>query len=74
MPFKNPLVVRNSLLLFFSLLFSDHRIIERPGLKGTTVMVSFQPPSCVQGRQPPDSDQADQSHIRELYLDIAEVF
>ena len=39
-----------------------HRIIEWSGLKRTTVIISFQPPSYVQGYQPPD--QAAQSHIR----------
>ena len=41
----------------------DHlRIVEWPGLKRTTVIVEFQPPCYVQGRQPPD--QAAQSHIQ----------
>jgi len=31
-----------------------HRIIERPGLKRTTMIIKFQPPCYVQGRQPPD--------------------
>jgi len=39
----------------------NHRIIELPGLKRTTVIIWFQPPRYVQGRQPPD--QAAQSHI-----------
>ena len=37
-------------------------IIEWPGLKRTTMITKFQPPCCVQGRQPPD--QAAQSHIQ----------
>ena len=39
-----------------------HRIIERPGLKRTTMITEFQPPYYVQDRQPPD--QAPQSHIQ----------
>jgi len=39
-----------------------HRIIEWPGLKRTTMIIEFQPPCYVQGRQPPD--QAAQSHIQ----------
>ena len=39
-----------------------HRIIEWPGLKRTTVIISFQPPCYVQDRQP--ADQAAQSHIQ----------
>jgi len=40
----------------------DHRIIEQLGLKRTTVIIKFQTPCYVQGRQPPD--QAEQSHIQ----------
>ena len=40
----------------------NHRIIEWPGLKRTTMIIEFQPPCHVQGRQPPD--QAAQSHIQ----------
>ena len=40
----------------------NHRIMEWPGLKRTTVIIEFQPPCYVQGRQPPD--QAAQSHIQ----------
>ena len=40
----------------------DHRIIKRPGLKRTTMIIWFQPPCYVQSRQPPD--QAAQSHIQ----------
>ena len=40
----------------------NHRIIEWPGLKRTTVIIEFQPPFYVQGRQP--ADQAAQSHIQ----------
>lgn len=29
-----------------------HRILEWPGLEKTTVLISFQPLCCVQGRQP----------------------
>jgi len=39
-----------------------HRIIEWPGLKRTTMIIEFQPPCYLQGRQPPD--QAAQSHIQ----------
>ena len=39
-----------------------HRIIEWPGLKRTAVIIEFQPPCYVQGRQQPD--QAAQSHIQ----------
>ena len=39
-----------------------HRIIEWPGLKRTTMIIEFQPPCYVQGRQP--ADQAAQSHIQ----------
>ena len=39
-----------------------HRIIEWSGLKGTTMIIEFQPPYYVQGRQPPE--QAAQSHIQ----------
>ena len=39
---------------------NNHRIIEWPGLKRITVIIEFQPPCYVQGRQPPD--QAAQSH------------
>jgi len=35
-------------------LIKNHRIIEWPGLKRTTVMMEFQPPCYVQGHQPPD--------------------
>jgi len=38
------------------------RVIQWPGLKRTTKIISFQPPCYVQGRLPPD--QAAQSHIR----------
>ena len=37
-------------------------IIERPGLKRTTMLIQFQPPCYVQGRQP--ADQTAQSHIQ----------
>ena len=40
----------------------NHRIIEWPGLKRTTVIIEFQPPCYGQGHQPPD--QAAQSHIQ----------
>ena len=40
----------------------NHRIIEWPGLKRTTMISLFQPPYCVQGHQSPD--QAAQSHIQ----------
>ena len=40
----------------------NHRIIEWPGLKRTTVIIQFQAPCYVQGCQPPD--QAAQSHIQ----------
>jgi len=40
----------------------NHRIIGWPGLKGTTMINSFQPPCYVQGCQPPD--QAAQNHIQ----------
>ena len=39
-----------------------HRIIEQPGLKRSTMIIEFQPPCYVQGRQP--ADQAAQSHIQ----------
>ena len=39
-----------------------HRIIERPGLKRTTMIIEFQPPCHVQGRQP--LNQAAHSHIQ----------
>ena len=39
-----------------------HRIIEWPGLKRTTMIIKFQPPCYVQGRQSPD--QAAESHIQ----------
>jgi len=45
--------------------FSDlinHRIIEWPGLKRTTMIFYFQPPCYVQGHQPPD--QAARRHIQ----------
>jgi len=35
---------------------------SRPGLKRTTMIIEFQPPCDVQGRQPPD--QAVQSHVQ----------
>jgi len=38
------------------------KIIEWPGLKRTTMIIEFQLPCYVQGRQPPD--QAAQSHIQ----------
>ena len=41
---------------------ADHRILEWPGLKRTTVLIEFQPPRYVQGHQP--LDQATQSHIQ----------
>jgi len=41
---------------------SHHRIMEWPGLKRTTMIIEFQLPCYVQGRQPPD--QAAQSHIQ----------
>jgi len=53
------------LLVFLSVFcwyFFHHRIIEWPGLKRTTMIMEFQPPCYVQGRQPPD--QAAQSHIQ----------
>lgn len=31
--------------------FTNHRIIEWPWLKRTTVIIKFQPPCCMQGRQ-----------------------
>ena len=37
-------------------------IIEWPGLKRTAMIIWFQPPCYVQGRQPPD--QAAQGHIQ----------
>jgi len=40
----------------------SHRSIERPGLKRTTMLILFQPPCYVQGRQP--AAQAAQSHIQ----------
>jgi len=40
----------------------NHRIIECPGLKRTTMIITFQPPCYVQGHQP--QDQAAQSHIQ----------
>ena len=40
----------------------EDRIIEWPGLKGTTMIIYFQLPCYMQGRQPPD--QAAQSHIQ----------
>ena len=40
----------------------NHRIIEWPGLKRTTMVIEFQPPCYVQCHQPPD--QAAQSHIQ----------
>jgi len=41
---------------------SNHRIIEWPGLKRTTMTIEFQPLYYVQGRQP--LHQAAQSHIQ----------
>jgi len=41
---------------------SSYRITEWPGLKRTTMIIEFQPPCYVQGRQSPD--QAAQSHIQ----------
>jgi len=41
-------------------------IIEWPGLKRTTMIIEFQPPCFVQGRQPPD--QAAQSHIQPGFM------
>ena len=41
---------------------TNHRTIEWPGLKRTTMIIEFQPPRYVQGRQP--ADQAAQSHIQ----------
>ena len=38
-----------------------HRITEWPGLKRATMVIKFQPPCYVQGRQP--LDQAAQNHI-----------
>jgi len=49
-----------------------HRIIERPGLKRTTMIIKFQPPCYVQGRQPPD--QAAQSHIQPGCLSLNLIF
>ena len=49
-----------SALPIFSVCSLD-RIIEWPGLKRTTMIIWFQPPCYVQGRQP--ADQAAQSHI-----------
>ena len=40
----------------------NHKIVEWPGLKRTTMIIEFQPPCYVQGRRPPD--QAAQSHIQ----------
>ena len=40
----------------------NHRITKWPGLKRTTMIIEFQPPCYVQGRQPPH--QAAQSHIQ----------
>ena len=40
----------------------NHIIIEWPGLRRTSKVIQFQPPSYVQGRRPPD--QAAQSHIQ----------
>ena len=42
--------------------FLTFRIIECPGLKKTTMIIEFQPPCYVQGRQP--LDQAAQIHIQ----------
>ena len=41
---------------------TTNRITEWPGFKRTTMIIQFQPPCYVQGRQPPD--QAAQSHIQ----------
>jgi len=52
-----------SSMVSLSLLTSQNqRIIEWPGLKRTTMIIQFQPPCYVQGRQP--QDQAAQSHIQ----------
>ena len=40
----------------------NHRIIQWPGLKRTTMIIEFQPPCYMQGHQPPE--QAAQSHIQ----------
>ena len=40
----------------------NHRIKEWPGLKRTTMIISFQTPCCVQGHQP--ADRVAQSHIQ----------
>jgi len=40
----------------------NHRIIEWPRLKRSTMIMEFQPPCYGQGHQPPD--QAAQSHIQ----------
>jgi len=40
----------------------NHRIIEWPGLKRTTMIIEFQPACYVQGCQP--LDEAAQSHIQ----------
>ena len=42
--------------------YHSHRIIEWPGLKRNTMIIQFQPPCYVQGRQP--LDQVAQSHIQ----------
>jgi len=49
-------------ILCFYVAVGIHRIIEWPGLKRTTMIISFQPPCYLQGCQPPD--QAAQSHIQ----------
>ena len=49
-----------TLIMDFS--FQNHRIIEWPGLKRTTMIIQFQPPWYVQGLQP--LDQAAQRHIQ----------
>ena len=60
---KSCLFLTHSRLLIFMLTsLNHHRIIEWPGLKRTTMIIKFQPPCYVQGRQPPD--QAAQSHIQ----------
>jgi len=44
------------------ILLRSHKITEWPGLKRTAMIIWFQPPCYVQGRQPPA--QAAQSHIQ----------
>ena len=65
--FGKGLAVQSTVLsfgLFVSSSFLPKKglFIEWPGLKRTTMIVSFQPSCYVQGRQPPD--QAAQSHIQ----------